>query len=316
MNHGEVGGSIDEAALAQWCVRHLGCASEQRLFTAGNLSKVFGLRLRDGREVVLKARPAEPRLAGCTAVQRYLWRRGFPCPEPLAGPEPLAETGYAVNAETLMSGGAPYPPGEGAARAAAFAGLLARMIALAPAPDEVPDLAPPPAWIDWDHPYPGVWPPPDDRDVDLNQIPETAWLDDLGRAARDRLSTTRAAAPVIGHCDWESHNLEFRGGEPWAVHDWDSVARAAETVFVGVAAAMWPAGFDCVGASIEQSEQFLDAYQSARGQAFSPRLVEETWAAGTWIRAFNAKKFLLDGLATLARDEAEERARRAGLHLP
>ena len=118
---------------------------------------------------------------------------------------------------------------------------------------------------------------------------------------------------MIGHCDWESHNLEFREGEPWVVHDWDSLVSAAETVIVGVAAAMWPAGHDCVGASIEQSEHFLDAYQHARGHAFSPQYLEEAWAAGVWIRAFNAKKFFLDGFATLASAEAADRARRAGL---
>jgi hypothetical protein len=306
-------GEIDQAELDAWCAEHLGSGPEEVLFSAGNLAKVFGLRLRDGRTVVVKARPAEPRLEGCTAVQRHLWEAGFPCPQPLAGPLPLAASGYAVSAESLIAGGAPYPPTAGTARAEAFAGLLARFIALAPAPTEAPDLAPSPAWINWDHPYPGVWPPPDDRDVDLNQLPETAWLDELGGAARTRLEATRASAPVVGHCDWESHNLEFHEGEPRAVHDWDSVVSAAETVIVGVAAAMWPAGIDCVGASIEQSEDFLNAYQHARGQDFSPQRIEETWAAGTWIRAFNAKKFLLDGVATLSEAEAGERARRGGL---
>ena len=299
--------------LAAWCAQNLGSEPAETLFAAGNLARVFGLRLRDGRSVVVKVRPAEPRLEGCTAVHRHLWEAGFPCPRPLAGPLPLADTGYAVSAESLIAGGAPYPASEGSARVQAFAGLLARFIALAPAPGEVPDLAPTPAWIHWDHPYPGVWPPPDDRDVDLNQLPDTAWLDELGHAARSRLATTRAVAPVIGHCDWESHNLDFREGEPWAVHDWDSVVSAAETVIVGVAASMWPAGNDCFGASVEQSEEFPDAYQDARGRRFSAERIEEAWAAGTWIRAFNSKKFLLDGLATLSPAEAVERARRAGL---
>ena len=147
-----------------------------------------------------------------------------------------------------------------------------------------------------------MWPPPYDRDADLNSLPDTAWLDDLGRAARDRLATTRSTAPIIGHCDWESHNLDFRDGRPWAVHDWDSVASAAETVIVGVAAAMWPAGSgNSTGASLVQSQDFIDAYQQARGRDFSAQAIEETWAAGLWIRAFNAKKFLLDGLDAVPR---------------
>ncbi len=307
------GSEFDVAELAAWCAQHLGSEPTETLFSAGNLASVFGLRLRDGRTIVVKVRPAEQRLEGCTQVQRHLWRAGFPCPEPLAGPLPLGATRYAVNAESLVTGGAPYPSAAGPERARAFASLLARLIALAPPPSEVRDLSPSPAWINWDHSYPGVWPPPDDRDVDLNQLPDTAWLDELGRAARTRLATTRTAAPIIGHCDWESHNLEFRDGEPQAVHDWDSVACAAETVIVGVAAAMWPAGADSVGATIEQSAQFLDAYQHARGEILSSERIEEAWAAGTWIRAFNAKKFQLDGLDTLSAAEAEGRARRAGL---
>jgi hypothetical protein len=303
----------DAVAVAGWCQTYLGSAPAEALFAKGNLSRVTGLRLVDGREVVVKIRPAEARQAGCTAVQRHLYRVGFPCPEPLAGPALLSGTTFAVNAETLIRGGSPYPPGDGPDRARAFAGLLARFVSQAPVPDQVPDLARPPAWIHWDHSFPGLWPPPDDRDVDLNNLPETAWLDRLGQAARDRLAATaRSAAPVIGHCDWESHNLDFRDGDPWAVHDWDSVVSAPETVIVGVAAAMWPADSRCAGASLDQSQDFLDAYQQARGRRYSAEQIQETWAAGLWIRAFNAKKFLLDGVSTLTQGEAEERLRRTG----
>ena len=89
----------------------------------------------------------------------------------------LDGTSFAVNAETLVRDGSPYPPGEGSDRARAFAGLSARFITLAPRPDQVPDLASPPAWINWDHAFAGLWPPPDDRDIDLNNLPESGWLD-------------------------------------------------------------------------------------------------------------------------------------------
>jgi hypothetical protein len=305
----------DEPAVRAWCEKQLGSAPAEILFTTGNLAEVRGMRLKDGRGVVLKIRPAEPRLEGCAAVHRHLWAAGFPCPQPLTGPLAWIRPGQAASAEALVEGGAPYPSGDGddSTRARAFGGLLARFIALAPSPDRVPGLAPPPAWIHWDHPAAEVWPAPDDRDVDLNRIPETAWLDELGSAVRARLAAATRGADVIGHCDWESHNLEFREGEPWAVHDWDSVAAAPETVIVGVAAAMWPAGADSLGATLAQSEAFLEAYQRARGRAFPPEQIAQTWAAGAWIRAFNAKKFLLDGLDSLSRAEARERARRAWL---
>ena len=64
---------------------------------------------------------------------------------------------------------------------------------------------------------------PDDRDVDLNGHPEPGWLDEVGRRVRDRLRRTRGAPIVVGHGDWEGQNLRWRGRQPWAVHDWDSV---------------------------------------------------------------------------------------------
>jgi hypothetical protein len=66
-------------ALAVWCRRWLGAPPAAELFEAGYLSTVKGLRLADGREVVVKVRPREPRLAGCAVVHRTLWTAGFPC---------------------------------------------------------------------------------------------------------------------------------------------------------------------------------------------------------------------------------------------
>ena len=54
--------------------------------TGGHLSRVYGVRLVDGRDVMVKTRPASPRLAACTQVQRWLWEAGFPAPQPLVGP--------------------------------------------------------------------------------------------------------------------------------------------------------------------------------------------------------------------------------------
>jgi hypothetical protein len=72
--------------FGHWCERYLGCPVEAVLLTCGHLSRVYGVRLADGREVTVKARPDSPRLAACSVVQRALWRAGFPAPEPLAGP--------------------------------------------------------------------------------------------------------------------------------------------------------------------------------------------------------------------------------------
>jgi hypothetical protein len=51
-----VGARLDRPALSQWCLQRLGNEPEQVLFEAGYLSQVIGLRLTDGRDVVVKVR--------------------------------------------------------------------------------------------------------------------------------------------------------------------------------------------------------------------------------------------------------------------
>jgi hypothetical protein len=41
---------VDGRALSEWCREHLGALVAERVFTAGHLSAVYGLRLVDGRE--------------------------------------------------------------------------------------------------------------------------------------------------------------------------------------------------------------------------------------------------------------------------
>ena len=125
-------------ALAVWCRRWLGAPPAAQLFEAGYLSTVKGLRLADGREVVVKVRPRRSRLAGCAVVHRALWTAGFACPEPLVDLQPL--DGYAATAETLVRDvGEPPQKTELAALSAA---ALTRLAELAPDPGSVPSLVP------------------------------------------------------------------------------------------------------------------------------------------------------------------------------
>lgn len=139
-------------ALAVWCSRWLGAPAAAVLFEVGYLSTVAGLRLADGREVVVKVRPGVSRLAGCAVVHRVLWEAGFACPEPLVGLRPLG--GYVATAETLVPDVGEPPPASELAVLSATA--LARLVELAPDPRSVPSLAPSPSWVGWDHPGPGT----------------------------------------------------------------------------------------------------------------------------------------------------------------
>lgn len=281
---------LDEAVLADWCDRHLGSRPVRRLFRSGHLSQVIGTELADGSRVVIKARPADPRFAGCVAVQAHLARGGFPCPVPVTSPTQV--DGLTVTAETLVPGGSQLAAEGGAAR---FAALLAVLVSSAPGPGSVPALVPSPPWTAWDHRGPGLWPDRDDHGPDLNDSPGPAWVDDDARRVRERLNVGAAPA-CIGHGDWESQNIRWTGNQPLAVHDWDSVIAQPEPAIVGLAAAVWPAaGAPGGAATVAQSQEFITCYQQAAGRQWTRGEVQDAWAAGLWVRLFNAKKDVADG---------------------
>jgi aminoglycoside/choline kinase family phosphotransferase len=298
------------AWLARWCAAALGSPPLSVLMTASHLSQVYAVELSDGRRVVLKARPDDGRVRACWQVQQYLHAQGFPCPRPLAGP--AVAGGQLATAEDYIENARPRPVTPAAVPA--YAALLRQLIRLAPAPSRCGDLGPAPAWVAWDHDQPGTWPVPDDLDADLNAMPGPALVEETGRRLRARLRAAAGLAPAVGHLDWEAHNLLWRNGAPVAVLDWDSAASRPEAAIAGPAAAVFPALGATVAATVEQTGQFLDAYQAARGSAFTPAEVQIAWAAGAWVLAFNARKeavSLADG--PYQRHLAAEGARRLRL---
>jgi hypothetical protein len=301
--------AVDPGRLAQWCVEHLGSPPAGEIFTSGYLSAVIGLRLADGREVVVKVRPDSPRIAACVEVQRRMFQAGYPCPQPLTGPVPFG--GDIATAEAYVPGGATLPSADHAA--AAFADAFAWLIRVAPRPAEVSTLDPAPSWAAWNHGGDGLWPGPEGRDVNLNEVAGAEWIDDAGRRARDRLRAGESEA-VIGHCDWLAGNLRWRGDELLVVHDWDSITADSEAVLVGFAAALYSTVSADELATVEDTERFLVAYCHARGQEFSADELERAWAAGVWTRAYDAKYQHAVGqpIASLSESEARERLRRTG----
>ncbi len=196
--------------------------------------------------------------------------------------------GLAVNAEEYRPEGEQLSEQPGRPRL--FAEALARLIHEAPPAEELPDLREPLPWVGWNHDADDLWPPPDDIPENLNQRPGPAWLDDIARAARERLKVA-AGTPVVGHGDWESQNIRWTGGELACVHDWDSLAVHPEPALAGAAAAVYTAtGAPHTEATIEQTDAFLAEYQRATKQCWPADDVEVAWAAGLWVMAFNAKK--------------------------
>jgi len=300
---------VDPARLVQWCVEHLGSPPANEIFKSGYLSAVIGLRLADDREVVVKVRPDSPRVAACAEVQGRMFLAGYPCPEPLVGPAPFG--GDVATAEAYVPGGAMLPSADHAARA--FAEAFAWLIRLAPGPAEVPTLDPAPSWAAWNHSGGGLWPRPEEADVDLNEVAGPQWINDAGRCARDRLRASESAA-VIGHCDWLAGNLRWSGDELLVVHDWDSMTADSEAVLAGFAAALYSTVSADELATVEDTERFLVAYCHARGREFGADELERSWAAGVWTRAYDAMYQHTAGqpIFSLSENEARERLRRAG----
>lgn len=300
---------ISAGDLAAWCRCWLGTPPTGMLFESGYLSSVSGVQLADGRKVVVKAREPAARLVACVQIQRHLCAAGFACPEPLAGPAPLGA--LLATAEAYVPGGEVLAPTPEAPRL--YAEALALSVALAPPIAALPTLDPPHPWVFWDHDQPGIWPIPDERQVNLNAQPGPVWLDSAAQRVRRRLA--RCDLPLVaGHVDWYPGNLRWRDHHLHIVHDWDSISARPEAAIAGIAAACFISTMS-YAPTIAETAAFLDAYARARGRSWSADEDEICWAAGLWLRCYDAKKelvmhadhTLLDRLTA----EADERLRLA-----
>jgi Ser/Thr protein kinase RdoA (MazF antagonist) len=296
--------------LPAWCVDQLGHAPVDVLFELRQISAVFGLRLADGREVVVKARPDDGRAASCVAAQAQLAGRGFPCARPVTAVVRVGS--LAVHAEEFRPGGEVLV-GDSPEIAVRYAEVFARLVAEL-ADVTVPPPLPNPRWARWDHDGPGLWPAIDfldDRDQSV--VPAHA----LDTAERVRRRLLAAGLPcVLGHADFEAQNIRWRGGRVWTVHDWDSLAWQPEAAQVGAASGAFASSGPPTLAPVESSEAFLATYQRIRGRTFSPAESRIAWAASLWSPAHNARWEALHGdeprCGAALRAQAAERLRRAG----
>ena len=295
--------------LEDWCRDHLGGEPAEELFRRDGMSTVLGLRLTDGREVVVKARADDGRAASCVTAQARLAERGFPCPRPLT--PAVAVGSQAVHAEEFRPGGEMLL-GDSPDVAVRYAEVFARLMAgLADVPVAPP--LPNPRWARWDHTDPGLWPSIgflDDRD----QSAVPAFVVETAERARARLLA--ADLPwVLGHADFEAQNLRWQGKQVWAVHDWDSLAWQPEAALVGAASGGFAGAGPSTLAPIESSEAFLVSYQDIRGRVFTAAEREIAWAASLWPAAHNARWEVLHGDTPVSGDalraQAAERLRRA-----
>jgi hypothetical protein len=294
-----------DASVIRWCVSALGSAPVHELFRRSHLSEVIGLELGDGRQIVIKVRPGSARLEAAAAVQRHVHDQGFPCPQVLAGPAPLGELVATAEEYIAPHGQPPDPPA-----AEPVARLLGQLVRATPPPGTAPALQPPPPWVAWDHSGRQLWPWPDDLDTDMNTHAGPDWVDDTAQRIRDRMRRDTGSL-VIGHIDWEAHNLDWNEGAPVLVHDWDSLAIRTEAAIAGAAAAVFPSnGTTAVAATVDQTAAFLDAFRTSSAEHWSADAEQVAWCAGLWVLTYNAKKESLGGGAGYLEHLAEELDRR------
>jgi hypothetical protein len=279
------------------------------LFEQNSISAVFGLRLADGREVVVKARPDDGRAASCVAAQTQLADRGFLCARPLT---PAVGVGpHAVHAEEFRPGG-DVLPGDSPAVAVRYAEVFAHLMTELTQVTVDPPL-PNPRWARWDHTDAGLWPAIDFLDErDQSVVPRYV----VDAAARARRRLLAADVPcVLGHADFEAQNLSWQGDKIWTVHDWDSLAWQPEAALAGAASGAFASAGPPTLAPIESSAAFLLAYQEFRARRFTAAEEQVAWAASLWPAAHNARWEALHGdtpvCGAALRAQAAERLHRA-----
>jgi hypothetical protein len=140
---------------------------------------------------------------------------------------------------------------------------------------------PNPEWVSWDAL------PKRQKHVDV-----PSWIDETSRRIVKKLAGCRLPSG-LGHADWEAQNMRWLHDEPLAVYDWDSLAWLPEAVLVGTASGVFATHGSPTLAPVESSAAFIDAYEGARGNAFSSYEREIVWAASIGVALHNARDELV-----------------------
>jgi hypothetical protein len=290
--------------MSSWIEVTLGSPPSETLFETSHLSDVVGVRLKDGREIVVKVRGSIERAAACVAGQAALHADGFPCPKPLTAV--TAWEGRAVHAEQYVPGvRRAVEPSE--PEADRFALLLADLIARSRRL-QLPQPHPALMWLAWDHDGPNVWPKVEAQPPYPEAMASAPWLTDVAARVRARLSRI-SMERVVAHGDWEAQNMAWHGDRLRTVHDWDSLATRPEAAFAGAAAATFASGAQPVLVPLDVSARFLDTYQAAAGRKFTAEEHQIAWATGLWLAAHNARMELLYDKPHLVLDRMEVESR-------
>jgi len=268
-------GTADAAFIAQqvshFCIHEFGSAIAEYLFYESSQGAVSGLKLDDGRHVVIKIHQpgqSEDFLRAVHAVQNHLHRHGYPCPRPILGPRPLAN-GLAV-VEELVDDGIYLDAHDPAIRqrmAEAFAWLVELSLDVR----HQPGL---PTGLLSNLPPGDLWPKPHSAIFDFQATSSGAeWIDRLASEAQ-RIMLSCPGENVLGHTDWSVKHFRFIAGKTHVIYDWDSLRLDKEPLLVGDAARGFPMTWNLpepirITPTQDELHAFVAEYEEARGKIFT-----------------------------------------------
>lgn len=287
-------GTGDAAHIAQYvdafCESHMGSAIDEFLFYESSQGAVFGLRLQDGRRVVIKAHQPTRSIAFLSAVyhvQHYLVEQHYPCPKPLLGPTPLVH-GYATVEELIDEG--IYTDAHIPAIRRSMAEKLAQLIELTHDFRNVADFQS--TTFTQAFEAGRLWSTPHSKIFDFEATAQEAeWIDEIARKARETLMRATGEF-VIGHTDWSVKHFRYVDGKVRVIYDWDSLARDRETIIVAGAARgftmTWHLSVSLTPTP-EEAGAFVHEYEEARGKVFTAEERKTIIAAATYGIAYGAR---------------------------
>lgn len=274
--------------LATFCRKHLDSELEEVLFSSLSVGASFGLLLRNGNRVFLKAHPPErptEYLEAVHRVQSHLNLRGFPCPKPILGPLRFG-IGLATVDEFMDKGR--IPDGKDPQTRHELAKTLFLQIELAGEVSDTQGLEKGWPWPDKD----ALWPPPHNALYDFEATRKGAeWIDAIAARVKTVVDNFDSRF-VVGHTDWSADQVRIAKGEISAVYDWDSLRPEKEVVVVGIAAANFTATWS-LGVpnppTPEETRLFVEDYETARRKRFSIAERDTISAAAIYATAYIAR---------------------------
>jgi hypothetical protein len=280
-----------EGLLTAFAERELGSAITELAFFELSVAAVFGLDLRDGRRVVVKAfgPDMDPAFVdSLITVQRYL-ARDFPCPTVL-GPKRSFGANAAVVMPMLDEGS--YVDATAAPVRAEWAALLNRQI------EDCRPLTDLPGIVTWRPPAGRLWHRPHNALFEFEHTHKGAeWIDAIAADALVILEG-QTAPLLLGHADWSAKHFRLSARRPsgrriTAVYDWDSLRYGTEAEIVAGAAVTFSVTWYVPGRdalpSVEDSLAFVADYETARPGPFSAAERLALVAAARYARAYTAR---------------------------